>query len=60
MPAYTKIGTSATDIPIFYNPDRYNPNSLRISSTASSFSQPKNSISRSVSRPFSQTFTRSV
>ncbi len=32
------------------------PNSRRIASTASSFSHPKNSISRSTSRPFSQTF----
>ena len=60
MPVHTKIGIPATDIPISNGPDRYNPNSLRISSTASSFSQPKNSISRSVSRPSSQTFTRSV
>ena len=35
----------------------YNPNARRISSTASSFSQPKNSISRSVSRPSSHTVT---
>ena len=48
MPVGTKIGTSAADVPISSGPDRYNPNSLRISSTASSFSQPKNSISRSV------------
>ncbi len=38
----------------------YNPNSFLISSTASSFSQPKYSISRSVSRPFSQTFSTAV
>ncbi len=34
---------------------RYRPNSRRMSSTASSRSQPKNSISRSTSRPFSHT-----
>lgn len=38
-------------------PDGYNPNSRRISSTASRRSQPKNSISRSTSLPFSNTFT---
>ena len=36
---------------------RYSPNSLRSISTASSFSQPKNSISCSVSRPLRQSFS---
>ena len=40
--------------------DFYKPNSALIFSTASKRSQPKNSISRSVSTPFSHTFSTLV
>ena len=60
MRKYTKIGTSAPNVPICRVPERYSPNSLRMQSTASSFSHPKYSISRSTSRPFSQTFSTCV